>query len=128
MKVVCLIWLYQWILCKMMPRNLKYCSIACDLFLPLINIAFWKFISTSTICNIGFLLSHMTYTAIFLLKVLFSSGIVDLNLKCGTECSLHISHASYIFSISLLITWFTYFGYAIFSCETIFPDEGCIKW
>lgn len=44
------------------------------------------------------------------------------------ECSFHISQASEIFSIILLMPWLMYCRYAILRSATSFPDEGCIKW
>lgn len=61
------------------------------------NIAFWKLFSTSTICSTGFPLRHTIYIAISMFSLMFYSGVVAVNLKGGTECSLHISHDSDIF-------------------------------
>ena len=83
--------------------------------------------AVSTICNTGFLLSHIRSIESSLLKIILSGGIVARNLNGGFEYVAHDVHAFDICSNTLLIPIEAFSGYAFLIRLYSFPAVGCMK-
>lgn len=79
-------------------HNLKSFHSSWLIFL-LMNIAFFKFVSTSTIWITGFQLIQILSLAISLFNIILSSDIVALKLNDCSKCSKHTLNALTIFPV-----------------------------